>query len=276
MTKKIVACVISGLFFIGLIVMISLYSRGYFSPFEEILLDTSSAKTEYFLGEEFSSQGLHVEGRKGQYFSNISNFTVDSSEFCSDKVGTYQIKIKYNNLVKNYNVKVISNEEVFIRLFNQIVTDENVKEINTFISYKNGTIFSQWLNDAGYIKENNGETWVIDGQQYTFPQLEKSPFVLENKDEKLTLAQNLYKMEVTSFKDKVESGVIKIESFVMKAGDYYFNLSEGAEKLSAIFNLSKRILTFKYDKTYSSKIDRIEVKVNVTIPPLPENVEWKD
>ncbi len=83
-----------------------------------IAVDYSSAKTQYVIGEEFSSEGLvvtaKVEVDGATQDKNVpltdSNLTVDSSAYKKDTVGQYTINVSYtlNGVTKtaNYTVSV--------------------------------------------------------------------------------------------------------------------------------------------------------------------------
>lgn len=85
-----------------------------------IEVDTSAAKTEYFCGDEFTSEGLVVTSyiRTGTGTGSITQttleadqYTVDSSAFNTDEAGTYTITVSYTygdvTRDADYNVTVV-------------------------------------------------------------------------------------------------------------------------------------------------------------------------
>lgn len=85
-------------------------------------INVSKAKTTFFLGEEFTSEGVVVEAN---YMQNINgenkvetllttDFTVDSSKVDMFNIGTYPVEVTYRNkatvYTKTYSIKVISSE----------------------------------------------------------------------------------------------------------------------------------------------------------------------
>lgn len=87
-----------------------------------INIDVSNAKTTFFLGEDFSSEGVVVQAnflatingeRKSESY-NTTDFTVDSSHVDMFNIGTYPVEVTYRYKAtvnkKSYNVNVISSE----------------------------------------------------------------------------------------------------------------------------------------------------------------------
>ncbi len=81
-------------------------------------VDTSNAKTEYFVGQEFTAEGIVVTASLGKSETeiketvtlNANEYTVDSSAYNKDEAGTYSIKVSYTlkdvTLEKSYDVTV--------------------------------------------------------------------------------------------------------------------------------------------------------------------------
>lgn len=81
-------------------------------------VDTSNAKTEYFVGQEFTAEGIVVTASLGKSETeiketvtlNADEYTVDSSAYNKDEAGTYSIKVSYTlkdvTLEKSYDVTV--------------------------------------------------------------------------------------------------------------------------------------------------------------------------
>ncbi|MDE7105790.1 MAG: bacterial Ig-like domain-containing protein, partial [Anaeroplasmataceae bacterium] len=64
---------------------------------EEIQLNTANVKSEYYLGQAFSSSGLTVKAIFNDKSEEdiSSNVTVDSSSFDANAIGQYSIKVSY-------------------------------------------------------------------------------------------------------------------------------------------------------------------------------------
>ncbi|MDE7440382.1 MAG: bacterial Ig-like domain-containing protein, partial [Clostridia bacterium] len=81
---------------------------------QSISVDASKAKTEYFVGDEFTSEGIVVtatfSNSEDPVTLNTNEYTVDSSAFNKAQAGTYAIKVSstYENVTKDasYNVTV--------------------------------------------------------------------------------------------------------------------------------------------------------------------------
>lgn len=85
-------------------------------------IDVSKAKTTFFLGESFSSEGVVVKAnflatvdgeRKSESFTT-TDFSIDTSEVDMYNIGTYPVEVTYRYKAtvnkKTYNVNVISSE----------------------------------------------------------------------------------------------------------------------------------------------------------------------
>ncbi|MBR6287850.1 MAG: bacterial Ig-like domain-containing protein [Acholeplasmatales bacterium] len=85
-------------------------------------INTNAARTTFFLGEEFSSEGVVVEANymqtiDGQRVTETlvsTDFTVDSSDVDMYNLGEYPVEVTYRNkatvYTKTYTIKVISSE----------------------------------------------------------------------------------------------------------------------------------------------------------------------
>ena len=77
----------------------------------DITINTESVKVSYVLGEEFDSTGLVVTANYSDNTNKqVTNYTIDSSSFDKDRVGTYRILVSYSedgiDDVKVFNVTV--------------------------------------------------------------------------------------------------------------------------------------------------------------------------
>ncbi len=87
---------------------------------KSIVLDTSKTRKVFYVGEEFNSDGLIVNRslavysdtnfNKGMVYMPTKDFTVDSSEVDTSKVGTYKVTVTHRLgnriLTQSYNVSV--------------------------------------------------------------------------------------------------------------------------------------------------------------------------
>ncbi len=74
-----------------------------------ISVDSSAAKTEYTVGEEFSSDGIVVTANYSDSSTETvssGNYTVDSSAYSSTTAGTYSIVVSYSGMSASYSVTV--------------------------------------------------------------------------------------------------------------------------------------------------------------------------
>lgn len=77
----------------------------------DITLNTENVKVSYVLGEEFDSTGLVVVATYSDSTTHqITNYTIDSSSFDSNKVGTYNILVHYTEdeieVTKRYQISI--------------------------------------------------------------------------------------------------------------------------------------------------------------------------
>jgi len=72
-----------------------------------LIIDTEYAKTEYVIGETFSSDGLIVKAQSSNGEVEVDDYKVDYSAFDNSEVGTYLIKVTYEDRTATYSVKCV-------------------------------------------------------------------------------------------------------------------------------------------------------------------------
>ena len=82
-----------------------------------ITLDTSAVKTEFKLGDRFSSQGLIVRTKtESGVEKRITNYSLNYSAFNNWLVGSYDIIVSYEGLTAKYTISVVDDPIVAISL----------------------------------------------------------------------------------------------------------------------------------------------------------------
>ena len=87
-----------------------------------LLVNTQDAKTEYFIGEDFSAENLIVEAEKNSNRETVTEYTVDYSNFNKNTAGIYLIEVQYTNVIVGYYVKVKNVEGVELNIVNTKTT----------------------------------------------------------------------------------------------------------------------------------------------------------
>lgn len=81
-----------------------------------IELDTTHAKKQYLLTEDFTAAGLKVNAvyKDGSKAELTTGYTVDSSMFDSNDVDSFSINVSYEGHLKNYVVEVLQPDSVVV------------------------------------------------------------------------------------------------------------------------------------------------------------------
>ena len=175
MNKKKIGAIVSGFFFVAFIVVLVLLLCGVFDDkdnFEatRIELDVQNTQTEFYVGEVFNSDNLIVTVfNEEEESKKVEDFSVDSAEFNSGKIGEYSINVYYQDVFATYKVKVISAEQFLTKILNSEETKAFAQSV-TSLSIDQGAKNAEYkvLNDEFYI--NNGldsEQWGGKGYIYT-------------------------------------------------------------------------------------------------------------
>jgi len=99
---------------------------GCFGSKKSLSLDLSLVKRVYRVGENYSSTDLIVKYNDGDETKTVTDYTVDSSSYNKDVVGTYVITIEYLDVSATYKVNVID----YNVLLEQALTNKsNIKAI---------------------------------------------------------------------------------------------------------------------------------------------------
>lgn len=85
---------------------------------KNIEIDTTHAKKQYLLSEDFTAAGLKVNAvyKDGSKEELTTGYTVDSSMFDSNDVDSYSINVSYEGFLKNYVVEVLQPDSIVVEL----------------------------------------------------------------------------------------------------------------------------------------------------------------
>ncbi len=188
--------------------------------FSGISLDTSAAKTIYYVGDEFSADGIkvtanyrkNVDGVWQTRQKEVNTFSIDSSAFDSSKIGAVDIIISYregdNPQFRSYSVQILASQ--FDRL---AVGTEYYSGLKA--SFKNGEL----VKNNTFLKE------IYVNSNYVFSTGELNVNLFKNK-----VIENGYEQEETV----VSTRQLKFEGNVdvNKVGTYTIKLTYDGGKLT--------------------------------------------
>jgi hypothetical protein len=279
MKKKILISSIAGVFFVACLVVIILYSVGVFTPIKVIEIDTTNVQTEFYIGEDFSSQGLTARGHRGdEHFFDITNFVVDSSKFDTTKEGEYEIFVTCEKAKTTYKVRVLSNSEVASRIVNEIIKDENIAKVNSLKIEINESPTIMAIGDYGFKADGNNEIWVEGKFAYihntTSGSAKKVAFIKEFPE--LDFTRDCYKqgfvqyLEVNNYRfDKIEEkGDFWVVTVSVKDSRGNFHTHQ------IVYNRVTGLGTLEGENLYSKHFELSVNIENMTLPQKP-NLNWK-
>ena len=139
-----------------------------------VKVNTENVKTIYDLNEEFSADGLKVEASKGKgALTEITDYTVDSSAFKADTVGTYEIKVVVDKKdYASYTVEVKDKGSLSLASDNLFYVDQDIEESALKIKYTPTNGEAKEITDYKIISCNNNEvgnkTLVVEYQSFRY------------------------------------------------------------------------------------------------------------
>ena len=139
-----------------------------------VKVNTENVKTIYDLNEEFSADGLKVEASKGKgTLTEITDYTVDSSAFKADTVGTYEIKVVVDKKdYASYTVEVKDKGSLSLASDNLFYVDQDIEESALKIKYTPTNGEAKEITDYKIISCNNNEvgnkTLVVEYQSFRY------------------------------------------------------------------------------------------------------------
>ena len=116
-----------------------------------IALNTSSIKTEYLLGDTFTSAGLSVDKTYtsgAQMFLTSDQYQIDSSGFDSTKPGEYDIKVTYKSYIETFKVRVNDIESIVPYYKHNAITDKKVSRVSAIYLKDSMSDFSKVIIKA--------------------------------------------------------------------------------------------------------------------------------
>lgn len=176
----------------------------------EFSIDATEAKTEFFVGESYSSEGLiayrGTRNNEDNTFTydeeiSISECTIDSSEYNANVVGEYQINVSYTlegqTLSDSYTVSVVRSVRVNT-LSLELVNVKTLYDLGDEFTYE-GLVataidhnFADGTNSAPY---DVSDSVVIDSSQFNSDVVGTYTITVSyTKDE--TIVQTTYNVEV--------------------------------------------------------------------------------
>ena len=143
-----------------------LYSGGY----TYLKVDFSEAKTEYFIGEEFSKENLVATATKMfEGDLDISNkINVDYSNFDNTKAGEYTIKVSYMRLELEYTVNVVTEKITGFAGIYPYGINQKIQYLQgeEFFVYGLQTVVSSQTSSDGEITQKETTDITIDTSNY--------------------------------------------------------------------------------------------------------------
>ncbi len=110
-------------------------------------LELKNPKTKFEIGEEFTVGDLEVIGKRAiRGDITITNYDVDSSKVQKDTKGNYEITIKYENLIKTYEVEYKTEVDGFELVLNDLKDSYTVNAIEGYDYANYVTIPSEYNN----------------------------------------------------------------------------------------------------------------------------------
>lgn len=308
MRKKIICATISGILFIACVVILILVLCGVIGDRDSfratrIQVDTQNAQTQFYVGENFNSNGLvvtaiNVEGEE----KVVENYSVDSSAFNSGETGTYTINVYYQDVYTTYEVDVVSAEEFLIGLLSSEETKNFAQSVNS-ISIDQGEVNATYrvLDDEFYIYNGiNIEQWGRDGYLYSYSNIFDSevysvePFNESNflkgiagdsfeVQEGWTYAQNLayaFSLEPIA---QLQANEVRFDSVTVIGNDYIIWGRQTVEtsehpysvRVDARNHYVKEWIRYSDDQQDVVARWTYYYNTSVSIPLMPEDAVWQ-
>lgn len=138
-------------------------------PNEELIIDTSDAKTVYNLNRAFSSEGIKVYHKVDDVSTLLTSdkYNIDSSRFVSSVFGSYEIKVNMLNssLSTSYYVSVSDNGQEFEGM---TIEFDGQRQKHSFYNY--AKIEGQGTDECEnrIFWYSNGQGFVLDDGGYQF------------------------------------------------------------------------------------------------------------
>ena len=304
MNKKKIGAIVSGFFFVAFIVVLVLLLCGVFDSkdnFEatRIELDIQNTQTEFYVGEVFNSDNLIVTVfNEEEESKKVEDFSVDSAEFNSGKIGEYSINVYYQDVFATYKVKVISAEQFLTKILNseetkafaQSVTSLSIdqgaknaeyKVLNDEFYINNGLDSEQW-GGKGYIYTRNDENYLMErfDQETFLKSVAGEDFQIEQD---WTYVQNLtYAFSVEPLKE-LQANEVRFDSVVKVGNDYLFSGRRTYDttehpytiKVDAQNHYVKEWAVYSDDKQNVTQKEVYYFNTSISIPPMEADAVWQ-
>lgn len=200
-------------------------SCGEGKTLQEIVLDTTNAKTTFVVGDDYSSTGLVVKAKYSddtETTLNVGDYTINSSAYKKTEAGTYEISVFYKEKSAKYTVTV---EETPLALAKKCLDawEGNGYWIN------NVFMTSEWYKDSK--KVGDSQVFESYGLQYG-----KSVDYTEEKTFLTSIQKRETEQWVIPFYDNETSGTKYISyDLATKNKKTYGDLSSAFEELDIFF-----------------------------------------
>ena len=121
---------------------------------KEIMINTENVKVLFDITDDFTSEGLIVQGKtEDSDYQSLEGYTIDHSSFKKGEVGTYTIKISYEDIEDSYTVQI---------------KDKGILTITKNSIFAKGQTFENNSPEITYTNSNGQSTIINDYQVISF------------------------------------------------------------------------------------------------------------
>lgn len=227
-----------------------------------VVFDTDNAKKEFVKGESFYAGGIVAtkEFANGKDSENFENFFVDDSDFDSQNVGTYEIRLSAYGYSDSYTVTVrepeitalkatidetktylkgetIDLNDVTLKAYKEDGSEQviSASSPNVQVSYSNGsTTLAEGQNKISFTYSNTTAYVIVEAEANYANSFEivaePTKMVYSTKDKSIDLSG--LEIEVTYSNSKAQSKRIKYNENKSDFIAYYCNFSAGENDVS--------------------------------------------